>query len=225
MLKEREDFIVDTMAFTHQTRAQVVDKLEHNTGMKDEWTAWEKAGPMTDARIKDFYKQTSNYIYDLGGWHLWDLQKRESDLALVDYVRKLGAKNVLDFGGGVGFNALLLAQAGFDTTLADLDSVTLKFAKFRADRHDVKLKLWRSDVEPMPPDKKYDVILCLDVLEHLPEKELRATVDKLVKLKKPDTRVIVHAPFGRTAQHPMHLDASAETMHQVERLGTELPAP
>jgi 2-polyprenyl-3-methyl-5-hydroxy-6-metoxy-1,4-benzoquinol methylase len=221
---DRREFIADVMAFTHQTNEAVVDKLVHNTGMKTEWEAWEGSGAMTDERIKQFYKQTQNYIYDLGGWHLWDLDKRTSDLALVDELRSKGVKSVLDFGGGVGFNSLILAKAGFDVTLADLDSVTLKFAQFRAGQHGVKMKFWKTDIEPMPPDAKYDAILCLDVLEHLPKDVLHETVDKLVKLKHAKTVIDVHAPFGRTAQHPMHLDETEDTKHQVERLQTELPA-
>jgi len=231
--KERHDFIADVMAFTKLPGDQVVAKLVTNTGMKQEWEAWEGSGAMTDDRIKQFYKQTQNYIFDLGGWHLWDLQKRESDLAMPDELRKLlpedlrkaGAKpRVLDFGGGVGFNSLVLAKAGFDVTLADLDSVTLSFAKFRAERQGVQMKYWKSDVEEMPPDAKYDVILCMDVMEHLPAEELRKTVDKLVKLKTKTTQIVIHAPFGRTAQHPMHLDSSEETRKQIARLQNELPA-
>ncbi len=224
LVRDREQYIEDVMAFSGDTRAQVLDKtITHNTGMKDEWEAWEKAGPWTDDRIKQFYKQTKNYIYDLGGWHLWDLQKRSSDVAMIDQLKALHAKNVLDFGGGPGFNALLLAQAGFDVTLADLDSVTLKFGMFRAERQNVKMKYWKTDVEEMPPDKKYDAILCLDVLEHLPEPELRKTVDKLIQLKHDKTEIIIHAPFGRTATHPMHLDLSPEKQKLIERLKTEQP--
>jgi hypothetical protein len=230
--QERHDFIADVMAFTKLPGDQVVAKLVTNTGMKQEWEAWEGSGAMTDDRIKAFYKQTQNYIFDLGGWHLWDLQKRESDRAMPDELRKdlppeLRAARVrprvLDFGGGVGFNSLILAQAGFDVTLADLDSVTLSFAKFRAEKHGVAMKYWKSDVEDMPPEPKYDVILCMDVLEHLPAGELKKTVDKLVKLKTTTTQIVVHAPFGRTAQHPMHLDESDDTKRQVERLVHELP--
>lgn len=230
--KERREFIADVMAFTKLPGDKVVEKLVTNTGMKQEWEAWEGSGAMTDERIKQFYKQTQNYIFDLGGWHLWDLAKRDSDrampaelrAALPDELAKPGAKpRAIDFGGGVGFNALILAQAGFDVTLADLDSVTLSFAKFRAERHGVTMKYWKSDVEEMPPDAKYDVILCMDVLEHLPAEELRKTVDKLVKLKTKTTQVVIHAPFGRTAQHPMHLDSSEETRKQIARLQNELP--
>ncbi len=224
LVAEREAFVTDAMAFTGLTHDQVIDKVTvHNDGMKVEWSAWEAKGPMTDARIKEFYKQTQNYIWDLGSWHLWDASKHESDVALVEQMKAAKVHTILDFGGGVGFNSLMLAQAGFDVTLADLDSQTLRFAQFRAERKGVKLKFWKSDVEPMPPDKKYDAILCMDVLEHLPKAELHATVDKLVALKTKDTQIIIHAPFGRTATHPMHLDETEDTKQQIERLKTELP--
>jgi 2-polyprenyl-3-methyl-5-hydroxy-6-metoxy-1,4-benzoquinol methylase len=223
LLQEREDFLADTTAFTHKTREQVMAEITGGHSMRDEWAAWEKAGPMTDARIKEFYKQTSNYIYDLSGWHLWDPSKHASDLAMVEDLKRKGVKTVLDFGGGVGFNSIPFARAGIDVTLADLDSTTLKFAQFRAEHRNVKMRFWKSDVEPAPPLPKYDAILCLDVLEHLPKQELHDVVDKLVKLKTASTIVIIHAPFGKTAVHPMHLDLTEDTQAQVARLQSELP--
>ena len=71
-----------------------------------------------------------------------------------------------------------------NVTLADLDSTTLNFAVFRAQQHGVKHKIWKSDVEAAPPDAKYDVIMCMDVLEHLPKDILHDVVDKLVKQRR-----------------------------------------
>ena len=48
-------------------------------------------------------------------------------------------------------------------------------------------------------------------------------VDKLVKLKHAGTEIVISAPFGKTAVHPMHLDATPHPIQQVERLKTELP--
>jgi ubiquinone/menaquinone biosynthesis C-methylase UbiE len=223
--QEQDEYVADIVAFTGATEREVRDRIANGPArMKTEWEAWEKQATMTPERIKQFYKQTENYLYDLGHWHLWDAHKHRSDVALVDDMRtKYKPKNILDFGGGVGFNALLLAHAGFDVTLADLDSSTLKFAQFRAQRHGIPLKLWRSDVEPAPPDIKYDAIIVLDVLEHLPADELRTAVDKLIRLKHAGTQIILNAPFGRTDEHPMHLDADTVTEQQVHRLQTELP--
>lgn len=221
---EQNEYVEDVMAFAKMTREQVRERMKKGSEpLKEEWTAWEKEGPMTEDRIKAFYKQTSNYIFELGEWHLFVVGKRESDRALVADLKAKKVKNVLDFGGGTGLVATLIARAGIDVTLADLDSTSLDFAKFRAERHGDKLKFWKSDVEPMPPDKKYDVILALDVLEHLPKEELHRAVDKLIKLKHAKTEVVISAPFGRTAVHPMHIDLTEDTKQQVERLETEVP--
>ena len=117
---------------------------------------------------------------------------------------------------------LPLARAGFD-----VPSRTSRFrstSRISRDTLGTQMKFWKSDVEPMPPDAKYDVILALDVLEHLPKDTLHAIVDKLVKLKHAKTEIIISAPFGRTAVHPMHIDLTEDTKAQVERLKTELPA-
>src|SRR5262245_12186115 len=153
---DQEEYIADIMAFTSTTHEQVRARMKLGSApLKDEWNAWEKQAPMTPARIAAFYKQTKNYIYELGEWHLFVPDKRESDLALVADMQKKRPKNILDFGGGVGLMAIPLARAGLDVTLADLDGTSLEFAAFRAKRHDIPLKLWKSDVEPAPPDKKY----------------------------------------------------------------------
>jgi 2-polyprenyl-3-methyl-5-hydroxy-6-metoxy-1,4-benzoquinol methylase len=224
--RDQDQYVEDVMAFTSTTREQVRARMKLGSEpLKEEWNAWEKQGPMTAERIAAFYKQTKNYIYELGEWHLFVPGKRESDLALVEDLRGKRPKNVLDFGGGVGLIAIPLARAGLDVTLADLDGTSLDFAAFRAKRHGDKLKIWRSDVEPAPPDARYDVILALDVLEHLPKDVLRSVVDKLVALKHEQTEIVMSAPFGRTAVHPMHMDADEETNRQVHRLKTALPGP
>jgi 2-polyprenyl-3-methyl-5-hydroxy-6-metoxy-1,4-benzoquinol methylase len=220
----QEEYVADIMAFTNQTHDAVRERMKKGSvPLKEEWEAWEKQGPMTAERSKAFYKQTANYIYELGEWHFFVDNKRASDLQLVKDVVEMKPNNVLDFGGGVGINAVMLARAGLDVTLADLAGTSLEFAQFRAKKHDVALKLWQTDIAPMPPDAKYDVILALDVLEHLPADVLEDAVNKLVKLKHAGTKVLMSAPFGRTSVHPMHLDADEHTRKQVDRLKNELP--
>jgi 2-polyprenyl-3-methyl-5-hydroxy-6-metoxy-1,4-benzoquinol methylase len=225
LARVQDEYVADVMAFAHSTHDEVRARMKKGSNpLKDEWNTWEKQGPMTPERINAFYKQTTNYIYELAEWHLFVPSKRESDVALFADLRAKAPRNVLDFGGGVGLLAIPLASAGLDVTLADLDSTTLGFAMFRAERHAVKLKIWKSDVEPAPPDKKYDVIMCMDVLEHLPKDILHDVVDKLVKLKHAKTEIIISAPFGTTSVHPMHMDLSDDTKQQIERLRTALPA-
>src|SRR5690348_5194587 len=78
--RDQDEYVDDVAAFTKTTKEQARANLAKGAALiKDEWGAWEKQGPMTPDRIKAFYKQTPNYIYDLGHWHLWQADKRKSD--------------------------------------------------------------------------------------------------------------------------------------------------
>ena len=225
LARDQAEYVEDVMAFTHTASSDEVRAQMANPALlRDEWTAWEQQDEMTPDRIQAFYKQTKSYIYELGQWHLFAPYQRGADIALFADLRAKRPKNVLDFGGGVGLLALPLARDGLDVTLADLDSTSLAFAQFRAQRRSIALKIWKSDVEPAPPDAKYDVILCMDVLEHLPKHVLHDVVDKLIRLKHANTEVIINAPFGHSADTPMHFDLTDDTEQQIARLRTELPA-
>jgi hypothetical protein len=224
--RDREEYLTAVMAFTGEKREDILAKMKLGAKlMKDEWTAWEKQGPMTPERTKAFYKQTGNYVYDLGQWHLYDLEgKRPRDLVLVESAKKLGfVQTVLDFGCGVGFNSVLLARAGFKVTLADVDGKSLDLAVLRMKRLGLPYEVWKTDVEPMPPEKAYDLIVAIDVLEHLPLDELRSVVPKLISTKTERTKLALHATFCFNDEYPMHEKKNAEADRLIERLSKEVP--
>jgi SAM-dependent methyltransferase len=70
---------------------------------------------------------------------------------------------VLDVAGGAGRNAVFLARAGFDVTVADVSDVALELARERA--ADVPLATVRVDLEREPfPAGPWDVVLCFHYL-------------------------------------------------------------
>src|SRR5689334_7240521 len=90
----REEYIADVMAFSHTDHDTVRARMKLGSApLKQEWEKWEKEAPMTEPRIKEFYKQTSNYIYELGEWHISDPMKRVGDAQLVDGLVKRKPKN------------------------------------------------------------------------------------------------------------------------------------
>ena len=117
----------------------------------------------------------------------------------------------------------MCARIGMDVTLADLDSKTLDFAQKRFQKHNVPHKVWKVDVEESPPDAKYDVILCFDVLEHLPKKEFKETVEKLIKLKHKDTKILHTTNFSQFETYPMHFGLDEEKTELIKRLLNEVP--
>lgn len=217
---ELEELMVDLGNFTKKPREELVHKLMLGQRlMREEWNA---KNLKNYEEIKKFYKETENYLYDQSHYHFTEC--RQHDLEKTVKIVLLKPKNVLDFGTGIGQLPLMLARKGINVTLADLKSKTLDFAKYRFTTHKLNFKTWETDIEDMPPDKKYDVILALDVLEHLPRNILKVYVEKLIKLKHKNTKVITALVYGRTLEHPMHEDMDRDTMKIIQRLLSEVPS-
>lgn len=219
---ERNELTADLVKHTGRSEEEVLMDIMVGPGLMKE--AWHEANPQTFEQEKEFYKGTDKYLYDLALYHFGE--KRKYDIELCTKLRGMWKKlsgtiyqgrnpNVLDLGSGIGQNSLMLARLGFDVTLADLDSKTLDFAKFRFTEHDMPHKVWMVDKEEMPPDKKYDFILLEDVLEHLPLSEIKKYAEKIQKLKHPGTEVIMSNAFGKNVggvkdSHPMHYEVEPE---------------
>jgi len=218
----REEAINDISEFTklsnYETNMRI---MVGSTLMANEW---KEKNPKTTEEIKKFYKETKNYIYDLFYWHF--TTRRQFDIELITGLQKIAQKNktnpkdirILDFACGIGQNAYMLAQKGFNVTIADLDGYTLDFAKFRFDKHKLPYKLWKIDVDKKPPEEKYDVICCFDVFEHLPKSEFRKTIKKLMKLKHEKTKVLITVNFGKTDTYLMHFESDEETIRLINEL-------
>ncbi len=219
LISDRNDLMGMIEQYTGENELEVTQKTKIGpTLMKEEW---EKKSPKTGEEIKKFYKETKNYLYDLGLWHMSN--RRQFDIELVDKIIDLKPKNVLEFGCGIGQNAIMIAREKMDVTIADLDSYTLKFAEFRFKEKDISYKVWKTDIEDMPPDKKYDLILCFDVLEHLPDEEFKNVINKLIRLKHKDTTVMLTYSPGKDVggvpnSHPMHFDKKEENTKLIGKL-------
>ena len=205
--QDRDELTADLIKFTGREEKDI--NLDVMVGEELMAKEWKKSDPKTFEDEKAFYKRTDNYLYDLYKWHFTN--RRQFDLELVTGLKNFkNIKTVLDFGCGIGQNAIMLAREGFNVTLADLDSKTLDFAEFRFRQHNIPHKVWKTDVMDRPPKKTYDAILCFDVLEHLPKEEMRKVIEKLAKLKHKDTKILYSANFKKTSVHPMHHDMDDE---------------
>jgi len=119
-------------------------------------------------------------------WLMW---KR---LAIVqDLCNGLQIEVALDYGTGAGVMLPFLSKIA-DRVVA-LDRFIMPAAKLceHYKLHNVELK--EIDTLPIPlPDGSVDLILCLDVLEHI--EALQEIIRELVRILKPGGRVIVSGP-------------------------------
>lgn len=183
---------------------------------RDEWlrTRPDAGDP---ASVTAFYNQTDTELFELLEWHATDPIHYRS-LIVRDYARASPGRQYLDYGSGIGSDALIFGAAGYAVTLADVSDILLAFAAFRCRRRGFDVRTIDLKRQGLPRDA-FDLVLCLDVLEHIPEPlgVVRAIRDAL----RPDGLLVVHAPFGDDPDHPMHVVHRDIVTPRIRSLGMQ----
>jgi 2-polyprenyl-3-methyl-5-hydroxy-6-metoxy-1,4-benzoquinol methylase len=136
------------------------------SALHDSKREWEAVPRTTPQAIEDFYRTTRSYIFEHVWWHANDPQENAANVMLLDYACSLRARAYLDFGAGVGANAILFAQHGFKVTLADLSPTMLDFARWRLARRQLEAEFIDLNRESLPR-AQFEFVTAVDVFEHL----------------------------------------------------------
>ena len=145
------------------------------------------------------------HLADLAAWHLTSKEYIGSTLKLQQNFSK---NLVLDFGGGIGTHALANAMSNNveHVFFVDINEVNREFVKFRAKKLglDKKISFHKSIGDTNV--KKFDSIVCLDVLEHLEDPALQ--LDKFHEAMAEDSHSIFNWYFykGDNNEYPFHVD-------------------
>jgi SAM-dependent methyltransferase len=170
--------------------------------LHDSKREWEAVPRTTPQAIEDFYRTTRSYLFEHVWWHATDPQENAVNVALLDYARDLGASSYLDFGAGVGANAILFARHGFKVALADLSPAMLDFARWRLERRGLEAEFIDLNCESLPRER-FEFVTAVDVLEHL--------VDPAAVLQTLSAALVAGGAFafnfrtGPDPLRPMHL--------------------
>jgi SAM-dependent methyltransferase len=165
-------------------RAAVLDDLSTYFGLPVEecvercrnwesWSVkeWSAADRSSRDGMTDFYRTTQSWAFDL----LWFAYLQAEGYGLPSSVLALQAMAAqahgqahLDFGSGVGVTSQLFARAGYETTLADISTSLLDFARYRLSRRGQAARFIDLNDEKLETGR-YDVITALDTLAHIPD--------------------------------------------------------
>jgi len=111
---------------------------------------------------------------------------------MIEWIKSKVGKNdwILDVGPGCGTYADLLIKENFN----NIDAVEVYEPYIR----DYKLvtkyfKVFNEDIRTFEPEKPYKLLILGDVLEHLPQKDARALLDKWEKIAE---HIIISVPYN-----------------------------
>ena len=165
-------------------RAAVLDDLSSYSGLTPDqcvercrnWESWSVeewfAADRSDINgLTNFYRTTESWAFDL----LWYAYLQAAGYAYPSSVLALRAtagqgrgRAHLDFGSGVGVTSQLFGKAGYETTLADVSTSLLDFARYRFSRRGEAARFVDLNDEKLETGR-YDVITALDTLTHIPD--------------------------------------------------------
>lgn len=157
-------------------------------------------------RLLEFYGQTDSFLYETAVWNATPMkqQMRETVCRALERHVPRGSR-VLCYGDGMGFDSAAIAARGYHVTCYEISGPCLDFAQriFDYNHSDAVIITDESQFAP----GSFDAIVCLDVLEHVPDPP--AVVRKFAGWLRDDGVLAVHAPFYLIhSTRPTHLKSN-----------------
>ncbi|MGH9569396.1 MAG: class I SAM-dependent methyltransferase, partial [Candidatus Angelobacter sp.] len=168
-------------------------------------------------KLAQWYRDNSElYLFALSAYNL-EYKRIRSNLNVL----KLGRGRCLDYGAGNGEILLELAKRGHSAIYYDVEGLTMRFARHRAERRGLKLTFLHSKcaLAETAQEHGFDTIYSLDVLEHLPD--LRGELDFLSSMLSFGGLLVFDVPAGATKSHPMHLNHELNVVSYLRSKGFE----
>lgn len=163
----------DLMAYLGISEGELNRRIQDcSDTLREDWLARD---PNTEAELRQYYGSVEGYLYGLTKFN-YDPSYIAWRDAMVQVcqaaVAERGCLEVLDYGAGIGTNLVDLTRIpGIRGTHADVPGKNFDYAAWRYQRHGSPVDMLTiTDADPLG-DRRFDVILCIDVLEHLPDPE------------------------------------------------------
>ncbi|HEU4416576.1 MAG TPA: class I SAM-dependent methyltransferase [Candidatus Angelobacter sp.] len=216
---QNERNVAAAMAELIEFTGYTADHIRHLWATSNQQLAanWEQAQPSEEdpAQMAEWYRQNSElYLFAISAYNL-EYKRIRSNMKVLRLAR--GA--TLDYGAGNGEILLELARRGHRVAYYDVDGVTMRFARHRAERQGLSIDFFHSKdaLAAAANGRGFDTIFSFDVLEHLPD--LPGELNFLSSMLRPGGIFVFDVPAGSTRAHPMHLNHDLNVLSFMGKKG------
>lgn len=195
-----DDLERDACEWTGYRDAQ--EMLVYAQAFHDHWNAHKAAGKSDAEWYRLFPKErVARQI-----WYNASPHKRQMTELILNAVNHTRPLSILDFGCGIGVPAFTFAQKGHNVMALDVQGTgTLEFLKWRMRKHGLEMTIHESTSGvPHLGGSLFDVIVAMDVLEHLPE--WRRVLRELVAHLRPGGALFCNNAILDDPHHAEHYD-------------------
>ncbi len=165
------------------------------------WASPNAPADSSAAALLAFYQTSSRYLYESTYTEGYADHQRMARI-VVKAIQRWRKTPVLDFGGGGGGMTLALATRGLACEYADVPGKLSEFVRWRLQHHGFTVPI-HDATQPLPA-ARYQAVLAIDVLEHVPD--LVATLRQLKAALAPGGWLLGTHSF--TEGDPLHLASS-----------------
>lgn len=131
---------------------------------------WDTASPRTDSEIRNFFRTSTSYLYNLV---IWEASGHRPDYlaAALPILHRIQPRTIIDYGCGIGSDSLALRNHGFTVIPCDYHSPSTAFLRWRSARTGAALDV----IEPHQLHTTADAVWIIDTLDHLrdPDRQLQ----------------------------------------------------
>lgn len=177
----------------------------HSVGINVQRAMAEQALPLSEwsDAMSAFYAQTDAFLYESVVWNQFEMKLgvRRWIAEFLQRKHPQGAR-MLCYGDGLGLDSAYFAGSGHEVTYYEVSQRCRAFAASVFERTGARATPCDS-LEALASES-LDAVVCLDVLEHVPDPP--SLVRSLAELLRPGGHFIVHAPFFYVCETvPSHL--------------------
>jgi hypothetical protein len=174
---------------------------------------WQAAAPRTEADIAEFYRTAQHYGPDLEAWHQTP-ERQELTRMLVHVAKEASVKCVVDIGCGKGHDIQALYGALDTPELHGVEPNRALYQRYLD-------HAYFYDTVTDAPVESADLLICIDVLEHIPNPESYLAG---IAQRAPVGCLLFEASACEDTSTPLHLPANRgwRTGHCLEQHGWEL---